>query len=92
MDPRARVARLNPCPSFIRATLNSLPFRNQPINRSSLILPGQALFKAINKLHRQKKADPLTWTAMAELSRGRQGVCVYHRSNVLYQGTTSVGL
>jgi len=55
MDPRARVARLNPCPSFIRATLNSLPFRNQPINRSNLILPGQALFKAINKLHRQKR-------------------------------------
>jgi hypothetical protein len=31
-----------------------LPFRQQPINRSNLILFAQALFKAINKLHRQK--------------------------------------
>jgi len=48
-------ARLNPCPSFINATRkNLLPFRQQPINRTNLILFGQALFKAINKLHRQK--------------------------------------
>jgi hypothetical protein len=48
------VARLNPCPSFINTTQNSLPFRQQPINRSNLILLGQALFNTINKLHRQK--------------------------------------
>jgi hypothetical protein len=34
-----------------------LPFRQQPINRSNLILIGQALFKAINKLHRQKASS-----------------------------------
>jgi hypothetical protein len=42
------------CASFINTTQNSLPFGQQPINRSNLILLGQALFKAINKLHRQK--------------------------------------
>jgi hypothetical protein len=30
-----------------------LPFRQQPIRRSNPILLCQALFKAINKLHRQ---------------------------------------
>ena len=40
------MARLNPCPSFINTTQNSLPFRQQPISRTNLILLGQALFKA----------------------------------------------
>src|ERR1700688_364935 len=31
-----------------------LPFSRQPINRTNPIWFGQALFKAINKLHRQK--------------------------------------
>jgi hypothetical protein len=35
------VARLNPCPSFINTTQNSLPFGQQPINRSNLISLGQ---------------------------------------------------
>jgi hypothetical protein len=33
---------------------NVLPFRRQPINRTNPIWFGQAPFKAINKLHRQK--------------------------------------
>jgi hypothetical protein len=50
-----RRTRLNPCTSFINATRkNLLPFRQQPINKTNLILFGQALFKAINKSHRQK--------------------------------------
>jgi hypothetical protein len=35
-----------PCSSFIGATQK---LRNHPINRSNLILLGQALFKAINE-------------------------------------------
>jgi hypothetical protein len=31
-----------------------LPFGQQPTNRSNLILFGQALLKAINKLHHRK--------------------------------------
>src|SRR5882757_1356580 len=31
-----------------------MPLRTQPINRTNLILFGQALFRPINKLHRQK--------------------------------------
>jgi hypothetical protein len=33
-DSERCVARLNPCPSFINTTQNSLPFRNRPINKS----------------------------------------------------------
>jgi hypothetical protein len=33
---------------------NVLPFRRQPINRTNPIWFGQAPFKTINKLHRQK--------------------------------------
>jgi hypothetical protein len=46
---RSLTARLNPCPSF---------------DRTNLILLGQALFKAINKLKRQKQIVRLFWTAL----------------------------
>jgi hypothetical protein len=46
-------ARLKPCPSFIMATREHAAFRRQPINEGNLILFGQALFMAINKLNRQ---------------------------------------
>jgi hypothetical protein len=53
--PACGVARLlKPYPSFTRLTLNSLPFRQQPINSTNLILLGQARLKAINKLDCQR--------------------------------------
>ena len=42
----------------------SLPFRQQPINRTNLIFFGTILLKAINKLIVKKPLVPLIWTAL----------------------------
>jgi hypothetical protein len=72
-DGERYVARLNPCPSFINTTQNSLPFRNQPLNRTTRFCSAPLSSKQSTTYIAKKPVPSLMWIGLAVLSPGRTG-------------------
>jgi hypothetical protein len=59
---------------------NLLSFRKQPIHRTNPILFGQALFKAINNLHRQKASCSANLDSPGLALHRRSAPCICRQS------------